>query len=143
MKKNDKKDPNEVNYCYYDIGVIKEVNGLQLKMKHKNVLWALDSIGENIFPSRATIGSMGGCSTQTVDSALKDLVGIDLVKVRLRQGTSSVYLLNRKLLRNSADEIRVPRRLEKERVDREIEETQNAWRIGTHELQEGTYLESR
>jgi len=61
MTERTKKNPNEVEGCYFDIGEIEKIDGINLKMRHKNVLWAFDSYGERIYPSRAEIARKGGC----------------------------------------------------------------------------------
>lgn len=137
-----KKNPNEIEGCYFDIGEIEKIDGIKLKMRHKNVLWALDSYGEDIYPSRADIARKGGCSPQTIDSALRDLENLGVLLIMHRDGTSSEYALNRKFLRELANDVREVRDLEKKRRKQEFNRAKNAWRIRMIEIQEGTNPES-
>jgi hypothetical protein len=143
MTKSIKKDPNKWNGCYYDIGELEAINGLQLKMKHKTVLWALDSYGEKIFPSRLDIARKSSCGTQTVDAALRDLKKVNVVMTQRRFGTSSIYLLNRNLIRTLATEARESKKIQKEKMRQEFDETRNAWSIGVHEIRDTTDSEGR
>jgi len=143
MTARTKKNPNEIEGCYYDIGEIEVIDGIKLKMRHKNVLWALDSYGETIYPSRADIARKGGCSPQTIDSALRDLENLGVLLIMHRGGTSSEYALNRKFLRDLANDVREVRDLEKKRRKQEFNRAKNAWRIRMNEMQEGTNPESR
>ena len=137
-----KRNPNEIEGCYFDIGEIEKIDGIKLKMRHKNVLWALDSYGESIYPSRADIGRKGGCSPQTVDSALRDLENLGVLLIMHRDGTSNEYALNRKFLRDQADGVREERDIEKKRRKQEFNRAKDAWRIRMNEMQEGTNPET-
>jgi DNA-binding PadR family transcriptional regulator len=142
MTARSKRNPNEIEGCYFDIGEIEKIDGIKLKMRHKNVLWALDSYGEDIYPSRADIARKGGCSPQTIDSALRDLENLGVLLIMHRDGTSSEYALNRKFLRELANDVREVRDLEKKRRKQEFNRAKNAWRIRMIEIQEGTNPES-
>jgi len=138
-----KKEASNVNLCYFDIAEIEEIAGLKLKMKHKNILWSLDSYGEEIYGSRSDIARKGGCSDQTVDSALVDLKNIGIVFVQHRSGTSNLYALNRELLRSTATQTRDSRRLKKSAELAALNEARDKWRIGSNEIQKGSNPESR
>ncbi len=142
MTVRSKRNPNEIEGCYFDIGEIEKIDGIKLKMRHKNVLWALDSYGEDIYPSRADIARKGGCSPQTIDSALRDLENLGVVLIMHRDGTSSEYALNRKFLRELADGFREERDIEKKRRKQEFNRAKDAWRIRMNEIHEGTNPES-
>jgi DNA-binding MarR family transcriptional regulator len=137
MKRSDKKDPNEVNYCYYDIAKIRFIDNFKLTAKHKGTLWALDSCGERIFPSHKTIANSSGFSPSTVASAIKDLERLGCLSVIQRQGTSNVYVIDRKMIRRIANEQRVEDNAENERVEQEIARLKSKCDIGGSQDNEG------
>jgi DNA-binding MarR family transcriptional regulator len=137
MSKEIKKNPNEVNYCYYDIAKIRFIDNFKLTGKHKGVLWVLDSCGESIYPSRKTIADSSGFSRSTVDSAIKDLKRLGCLSVIQRQGTSSIYVIDRKMIRRIANEQRAEANAEKERVEQEVARLKSKCDIGGSQDNEG------
>jgi len=96
----------DVNYCYFDIALITHVKGTELKSRHKGVLWALDSCGDSIFPSRETLSAYSGFALNTLDKAIDDLQDLGLLTVFPREGTSNLYVLDRAEIRRIANEKR-------------------------------------
>ncbi len=132
-----KKNPNEVNLCYFDIAKIRYVDNFKLAGKHKGTLWALDSCGESIFPSRKTISNSSGFSESAVDSAIKDLRRLGCLSVIHRKGTSNIYVLDRKMIRRLAEEERAESNTEKARVEREVARLKSKCDIGGSQKKEG------
>ena len=132
-----KKNSNEVNLCYFDIAKIRYVDNFKLAGKHKGTLWALDSCGESIFPSRKTISDSSGFSESAVDSAIKDLKKLGCLSVIHRKGTSNVYVLDRKMIRRLAKEKRAENSAEKDRVDAEVARLKSKCDIGGSQENEG------
>jgi len=115
--------------CTYDIRDVREINGLKLEMKHKVVLWALDSRGANIYPNQKTIAEDCGMSPSTVQRAISDLVDAKIIYVQHRAGTSNSYMINRNLLRKQAQEIREANQQLKHLREREIAAKTKDWDI--------------
>jgi predicted DNA-binding transcriptional regulator AlpA len=137
MTARSKKTADEVNYCYFDIALITHIYDFELAAKHKGTLWALDSCGESIFPSRKTISDSSGFSESAVDSAIKDLKKLGCLSVIHRKGTSNVYVLDRKMIRRLAEEKRAENSAEKDRVDAEVARLKSKCDIGGSQENEG------
>lgn len=114
------KKSEDVNYCYFDIAVMTHVKSIELKSRHKGVLWALDSCGDRIFPSRETLSEYSGFALNTLDKAIDELQDLGLVTVFPREGTSNEYVLDRAEIRRIANSKRDSNSAEKRAREEKI-----------------------
>jgi len=115
--------------CTYDIRELRALNGFELKGKHKVVLWALDSRGNNIRPSLKTIAGDTGSSISTIQRAIDDLEKIQAIYVIRSRGKVNGYKINRKLINDEATILREERRLQKALAQREVDSVTGNWGI--------------
>jgi DNA-binding MarR family transcriptional regulator len=115
--------------CTYDIRELRTLNGFELKGKHKVVLWALDSRGNNIRPSLKTIAGDTGSSISTIQRAIDDLEKIHAVYVIRSRGKVNGYRINRKLISDEATILRENKKLQKTLAQREVDSATENWEI--------------
>jgi DNA-binding MarR family transcriptional regulator len=115
--------------CTYDIRELRALNGFELKGKHKVVLWALDSRGNNIRPSLKTIAGDAGSSISTIQRAIDDLEKIQAIYVIRSRGKVNGYKINRKLISDEATILREHKKLQKALAQREVDSATANWGI--------------